>query len=266
MTEYQTLNVKIDDRGVAFGAMNRPEKRNALSSLMMDELTDIAETLGTDLNIRAIVLSGSGDIFCAGGDLDWMKEQIAADRETRMAEAGRLAAMLGALNTMPKPLIGRIHGAALGGGIGMACVCDVAIAQTGTKFGLTETRLGLIPATIGPYVIARMGEGFARRVFMSARIFGAEEAQTLGIIAKHVDAAEMDAAIDAEVEPYLNVAPVAVGAAKRLARGLGPVIDQAAIDYSIELLAETWEGEEAAHGLDAFLTKSAPRWAKPKAT
>ncbi|KAG1648146.1 putative enoyl-CoA hydratase echA6 [Nymphon striatum] len=216
--------------------MNRPEKRNALSSQMMNDLTDMAATLGTDLNIRAIVLSGNGDIFCAGGDLDWMKEQIAADRETRMAEAGRLAAMLGALNTMPKPLIGRIHGAALGGGVGMACVCDVAIAQT----------------------------GFARRVFMSARIFGAEEAQTLGIIAKHVDAADMDAAIAAEVEPYLNVAPAAVGAAKRLARGLGPVIDQAAIDYSIEQLANTWEGEEAAHGLDAFLTKSAPRWAKPK--
>jgi methylglutaconyl-CoA hydratase len=169
--------------------------------------------------------------------------------------------MLQALNTMSKPLIGRVQGDAFGGGVGMCCVCDAVVASDAAMFGLTETKLGLIPATIGPYVIARMGEGFARRVFMSSRIFDAAEAQTLGIIARHVDTGVLDAAIEAEVAPYLNVAPNAVGAAKALARSLGPVIERQAIDDTISRLVDIWEGEEAAHGLDAFLNKIAPRWA-----
>ena len=260
MTQYETLDVNIDARGVASIAMNRPDKRNALSAQMMNDLTHVATSIGTSPQTRAIVLSGNGDIFCAGGDLNWMKEQIAADRDTRIAEASRLSGMLNALNTMPTPLIGRLHGAALGGGVGMACVCDVAIAETGTKFGLTETRLGLVPATIGPYVIARMGEGPARRVFMSSRIFETEEAQALGIIAKHVGRSKMDDAIEAEIAPYLNVAPGAVGTAKALARSLGPTIDPKEIEHSIAQLADTWEGEEASHGLEAFLSKTKPRW------
>ncbi len=259
---YDTLDVTVDDRGVAYVTMNRPDKRNALSAQMMDELTQMAQTLGADDATRAIVLAGHGSVFCAGGDLGWMKNQITANSATRTKEAGRLADMLQALNTMPTPLIARIHGAALGGGVGMACVCDVAIADKETKFGLTETRLGIIPATIGPYVIARIGEGMARRVFMSSRIFDAAEAQTLGVIARHVDRGDLDAAVEAEIAPYLNVAPKAVGAAKALARRLGPVIDRQAIDDTIGDLVTIWEGEEATHGLDAFLNKTAPRWAQ----
>lgn len=259
---YETLDVNMDTRGVATVTLNRPDKRNALSAQMMDELTDMAQTLGADIATRAIVLRGAGSVFCAGGDLAWMRDQITANRATRKVEAARLADMLTALNEMPTPLIGRIHGAALGGGVGMACICDVAIAETSAKFGLTETRLGLIPATIGPYVIARMGEGRARRVFMSSRVFDAPEARDLGIIAKHVPAGDLDAAIEAEVAPYLSVAPGAVGAAKALARSLGPVIDRATIDETVDRLTHIWEGEEAAHGLDAFLTKTPPRWAK----
>lgn len=260
---YETLDVRLDPRGVATVNLNRPEKRNALSAQMMDDLTDMAQTVGASADTRAIVLTGHGSVFCAGGDLAWMRDQIAANRSTRIAEAGRLADMLTALNEMPTPLIGRIHGAALGGGVGIACVCDVAIAEDTAKFGLTETRLGLIPATIGPYVVARMGEGNARRVFMSSRIFDAAEAKDLRIIARHVPSADLDAAIEAEVAPYLSVAPKAVGSAKTLARSLGPVIDRETIDDTVERLAHIWEGEEAAHGLDAFLNKTPPRWAKP---
>lgn len=261
MSSYETLDITVDDRGVATVTLNLPETRNALTALAIAELTDMAQTLGARETTRAIVLAGAGKAFCAGGDLNWMKAQIAADRATRMAEARKLAMMLKALNEMPTPLIGRIHGAALGGGIGMACVCDVAIADRDAKFGLTETRLGLIPATIGPYVLARMGEGNARRVFMSARVFGAEEARDLGIVAKVVEADALDAAVEAEVAPYLSVAPQAVGAAKALARALGPRIDDAVIDATIARLADAWEGEEAAHGIEAFLTKTPPRWA-----
>lgn len=259
---YDTLEVRIDERGVASVALNLPERRNALSAAMIEDLTAAAHTLGGSKAVRAVVLSGAGKVFCAGGDLNWMTAQIKADRATRIAEARKLALMLNALNEMPKPLIGRIHGAAIGGGIGLACVCDSVIADEATRFGLTETRLGLIPATIGPYVIARMGEGKARRVFMSARLFDAAEAMDLGIIAQRVSGAELDEAVEAEVVPYLSVAPGAVAAAKAHARSLGAGIDEAVIEDSIQRLADTWEGEEAAHGVAAFLNKEDPDWAK----
>ena len=157
------------------------------------ELKQAAEQLGADHAVRVVVLSGAGRSFCAGGDLGWMREQIAADIETRGREAAKLAYALQALTTMPKPLIGALQGNAFGGGVGLASVCDVAIGADHIKMGLTETRLGLIPATIGPYVVSRMGEGRARRVFMSARIFGAAEAVELGLLAKVVPAQDLKA-------------------------------------------------------------------------
>ncbi|MBB6181757.1 crotonase/enoyl-CoA hydratase family protein [Pseudorhizobium flavum] len=258
---YKTLDVRVDDRGVAYVSLNRPDKRNSLSEQMIEDLTRMAGTLGADPAVRAVVLSGAGEVFCAGGDLTWMKAQIEADRATRIREARKLALMLNALNTVPKPLIGRIHGGAFGGGVGLTCVCDVAIAETATRFGLTETRLGLIPATIGPYVVARMGEGNARRVFMSARLFDADEAAALGIVARAVPNVELDDAVEAEIQPYLLVAPGAVAAAKKLVRSLGPRIDETVIDDTIRRLADTWEGPEARAGIMAFLEKKVAPWA-----
>ena len=257
---YETLAIEVSDAGIASVVLNRPEKRNALSALMIAELTDMAQTLGAARSTRAIVLSGAGDVFCAGGDLDWMKAQIAADRQGRMREARKLAEMLRALNEMPTPLIGKVHGGAFGGGVGLICVCDVALAAAGTKFGLTETRLGLIPATIGPYVVARLGEGMARRVFMSSRIFGAIEAVELGLIAEAPDVTALDGAVDAHVRPYLSAAPEAVGAAKALARALGPRIDDSVMEDTIARLVETWEAEEARQGIEAFLAKRSAPW------
>lgn len=254
---YETLTIHRDDRDVQYVAMNRPAKRNALSARMIADLTDMARSVPT--GTRAVVLSGEGPVFCAGGDLDWMQDQINADRATRMAEARKLAMMLDALNTLPAPLIGRIHGGAFGGGVGMACVCDVAVASADCKFGLTETRLGLIPATIGPYVLARLGEGNARRVFMSARVFGAEEAATLGICTRPVDSDALDAAVETEVAPYLKTYPQAVARAKTLARSFGPRIDSDVIDACIEALADTWETEAAAEGIAEFLSNSEGR-------
>jgi methylglutaconyl-CoA hydratase len=260
MTQYKTVNTRMDDRGVLYATLDRPDKRNALSAAMMDELTDLAATIGQQIATRAIVLGGAGSAFCAGGDLDWMMAQINADRPSRMSEARRLATMLGALNEMPTPLIGRIHGSALGGGVGLACICDTVVAVDSTKFGFTETRLGLIPATIGPYVIARIGEGRARRVFMSARIFDAAEARDLGIVSRTVNAADLDTAVEAEVAPYLSAAPGAVGAAKALARALGPRIDADVTEETIHRLADIWEGEEATEGVSAFLDKRPAKW------
>lgn len=260
MTDYEALAVEIDARGVAQLRLNRPDKRNALSEKMIRELTEVAGQLGAAADVRVIVLSGAGDVFCAGADLVWMKAQIGTDRVGRMRAARRLAEMLKALNETPKPVIGKIRGGAFGGGIGLACVCDVAIADESAKFGFTETRFGLIPATIAPYVLARIGEGRARRLFISARVFDAEEARDVGLVARTVAASDLDAAVEAEVEACLAVAPQAAVAAKALAHALGPRIDDAVIEAMAARLADAWDGDEAREGIDAFLGGRRPRW------
>ncbi|TMM54955.1 crotonase/enoyl-CoA hydratase family protein [Sulfitobacter sabulilitoris] len=257
---YDTLDVTTDARGVATLMLNRPDKHNAMSAQMLADLTQAATDLGADDAVRVVVLTGAGASFCAGGDLAWMQAQREMDAATRGREAGKLATMLGALNTLPKPLIGKLQGNAFGGGVGLASVCDVAIGVETLKMGFTETRLGIIPATIGPYVLARMGEGRARRVFMSARLFDAVEAVDLGLLARNVPPGDLDAAIEAEVTPYLACAPGAVAAAKALARDLGPVIDDAVIARTIAALSARWETEEAAEGIGAFFDKRKPRW------
>ncbi|OBY27494.1 crotonase/enoyl-CoA hydratase family protein [Leisingera sp. JC1] len=257
---FETITLDTDARGVCTLTLNRAEKHNAMSGQMLQELTLAAKRLAEDETVRVVVLTGAGKSFCAGGDLAWMRAQMDADAETRAREARVLAEMLMALNTLPKPLIGAVQGNAFGGGVGMASVCDVAIGADHLKMGLTETKLGLIPATIGPYVIARMGEAKARRVFMSARLFGAAEAVELGLLAKAVPAEQLSEAVEAEVAPYLNCAPGAVAAAKKLARDLGPRLDDSVIDHTIKALVERWEGAEAGEGIAAFFEKRKPAW------
>lgn len=256
----QTIRIEVDGRGVADLVLARPDKHNALSAKMMEELTQAAERLGRDPAVRVVVLRADGESFCAGGDLGWMQDQMRADSATRAREATKLARMLYLLNEMPKPLIGRIQGNAFGGGVGMASVCDVAIAAEPVRFGLTETRLGLIPATIGPYVISRLGEAMARRVFMSSRLFSATEAERLGLVARVVAPENLDDAIEAEVVPYLACAPGAVAEAKRLTRRLGPQINEALIAETISALVSRWESDEAQEGIAAFFAKRKPAW------
>jgi methylglutaconyl-CoA hydratase len=258
----RTIQIATDARGVATLTLNLPEKHNALSADMISDLKDAAATLGGDPAVRVVILTGAGKSFCAGGDLNWMREQMAGDDAARANAAKSIAMMLHALNTLPKPLIGRIQGNAFGGGIGLACACDIAIADEAALFGLTETRLGLIPATIGPYVLARMGEANARRVFMSSQIFPASEAKDLGIIARAVPASDLGQAVAAQVDPYLKCAPGAVTAAKALARKLGPTIDDAVIAASIDALIAQWQTDDAAEGITAFFEKRNPNWAK----
>jgi methylglutaconyl-CoA hydratase len=256
----ETVSIERDGRGVATLWLDRAEKHNALSAQMIAELHKAADELGADDSVRVVVLAAKGKSFCAGGDLGWMREQFEADPAVRMEEAGKLAWMLQALNTLPKPLIGRVQGNAFGGGVGMASVCDIAIGSDSVLMGLTETRLGLIPATIGPYVCARMGEANARRVFMSGRRFDAVEAVNLGLLARAVPADDLDAAIAAEVAPYLECAPGAVARAKALLRTLGPRIDEDTIRHTIGELAACWEGAEAPEGIAAFFHKRKPNW------
>lgn len=257
---FETIRIETDSRGVATLWLARPKKHNALSPQMQEELTQAAAQLGADETVRVVVLAGEGASFCAGGDLSWMKDQIAADTDQRRAGARLLARMLSALNLLPKPLIARVHGNAFGGGIGMMSVCDIAIVAESAKFGLTEVKLGLIPATIGPYVLARMGENKARRVFFSGRIFDAAEAVSLNLAARVVAADEIDQAVEAEVAPFLLGAPGAIAAAKAQCQSFGPRIDDAMIEDSIDRLVVTWEDDEAPEGISAFFEKRKPRW------
>jgi len=255
-----TLTIGIDARGVARLRLDRADKHNALDAALIAALTEAAGRLGADPAVRVIVLEGAGASFCAGGDLGWMRAQMAADAVARAAEARKLAEMLQALDTCPKPLIGRVHGNAFGGGVGMMSVCDVAVGTSGARFGLTEVRLGLIPATIGPYVVARIGAARARRVFFSGRLFDADEAVDLGLLARTVAPEALDDAIEAEIAPYLAAAPGAVAEGKALVRALGPRIDAAMIDETVAALVRRWESPESAEGIAAFFDKRAPSW------
>jgi methylglutaconyl-CoA hydratase len=260
--EYQTVSISRDPRGVATLTLNRPDKHNALNAEMIAEVTEAAAGLATDTAIRAVILTGAGTSFCAGGDLAWMRAQTTATRAGRIAEATRLALMLKALNELPKPLIGRVQGQAFGGAMGLMSVCDVTIAATGARFAFTETRLGLIPATISPYVVARMGLARAREVFASARLFDAHEAVRLGLATRAVAPADLDAAVEAEIAPYLTAAPGAVAAAKALLFRLARPIDAATIAMTATTLADQWESEEAAQGIAAFFEKRPAPWAQ----
>lgn len=257
---FETISITVDQRGVAVLTLARPEQHNALSGQMIEDLTDAAALLGADQQVRVVVVTGAGASFCAGADLKWMKDQVDATREQRIAEARRLALMLKAVRELPKPLIARVNGQAYGGGVGLISVCDAAIAAAGARFGFTEARLGLIPATISPYVIARIGPAAALRYFTSARIFAANEAQSVGLVSTVVEQDGLDAAIEAEISPYFSTAPEAVAAAKALVQAVGTPIDEQLIEMTLLRLADTWETVEAGEGLSAFIEKRPPSW------
>ncbi len=258
---YETISIDRDSRGVATLTLDRPEKHNAMNARLIADLAAAAQELGADRSVRAVVLTGAGKSFSAGADLTWMRQQIDADAPQRIEQATRLAHMLRDLNRMPKPLIGRIQGQAYGGGMGLISVCDVAVAAEGARFGFTEARLGLIPATISPYVVARMGLARAREVFASARIFDAGEAVRLGLVARVAAPEALDEAVEAEVAPYLAAAPGAVAASKKLLSRLVPTADDETIAMTAQMLADQWETEEAAQGIAAFLERRPAPWA-----
>lgn len=257
---FETLTLSTDPRGVATLVLNRPDKHNTLSARMIADLTEAAQHLGADPAVRVVVLTGAGPSFCAGGDLAWMKAQIETDAQTRRAGARALALMLQALDSMPKPLIGRVQGQAYGGGVGLMAVCDLCLGVPEARFGLTETKLGLIPATISPYVVARIGAAAARRHFLSARLFDATEAHRIGLLSQIVPSDTLDGAVEAEVAAVLACAPGAVAEAKALIAQLAPPLDRHVIEATMDRLVSRWESPEAAEGIAAFMSKRKPEW------
>ena len=256
---FETVLVETDARGVTLVTLNRPEKHNALSGQMIAEMAELAGQLAKDDTVRVVVLTGAGRSFCAGGDLGWMQAQMEASPEDRAVEARKLATMLGAWNRLPKPVIAKVQGAAFGGGVGMMCVVDKAICVETANFGLTETKLGLVPATIGPYVAARLGPQ-TREVFMSSARFGPETALRIGLVAECVKADALDASVEASVVPYLACAPGAVAEAKAMALNLSTSITEAQIDETIDALNARWASDEAREGIAAFFERRPASW------
>lgn len=249
---YNTIEVIVDTRGIATLTLARPEKHNAMNSQMMAEITAATQALGADDKVRAVILAAQGKSFCAGADLNWMRAQAAQDRAGKITEARLLANMLAGLNALPKPLIGRVEGNAYGGGIGMMAVCDIVVAVKGARFALTETKLGLIPATIGPFVLRRLSETYARQVFFTAKSFDTDLALRAGLVSSVCAADEMDAAIEAEIKPILKTAPGAVAQAKALLQQMQGRDVENDIELTVNALADRWETDEAQQRIAAF--------------
>ncbi len=256
------MQVTIDDRGVATVTMNRPEVRNAFNDRLITELGQATAWLGQNETIRVVVLTGAGSVFSAGADLDWMRSMVDRTFEENLADASRIDTLLRTLWDLPKPLIGRVNGHALGGGVGLVAVCDVAVAAVGAGFGFTEVALGLAPAVISPYVVRKVGRSFARAAFVTGERFDAERALAAGLVHRVVAREELDAAVEVTVGHCLRAGPHAVVAAKRLVDLALRPLDEATAGTP-GVIAELRVSPEGQEGMRAFLEKRAPAWAPP---
>ncbi len=248
--------------GVATVRMNRPEIHNALDDALILELTESLAAVGGDESARVVVLAGAGKSFSAGADLDWMRRMAENSRAENLAGARRLAALMRVLNDLPKPTVVRVHGAAFGGALGLIAACDIAVAVDSAMFCLSETRLGLIPAVISPYVVAAIGARHARRYFLTAERFSAGEAQRVGLVHRVVTADALDPAIEETVAALLVGGPAAQAAAKRLVADVADrPLDDALVEETAARIAEIRATPEGREGIAAFLEKRRPRWA-----
>ena len=248
--------------GVAHLRMERPDLHNAFDAGLIAELTAALATAGDDAAVRVVVLSGAGASFSAGADLNWMRDMAAAGEAENREDALALARLMRTLDELPKPTIARVHGAAFGGGVGLVACCDIAIGLAGAKFGLTESRLGLLPAVISPYVIAAIGPRQARRWFATAETFDAATALQVGLLHQVVDAAALDGAVAAQVDLLCRAAPHATALAKVLVRDAAGRDDAPARDRAnADLIARLRVSPEGQEGIGAFLEKRPPAWA-----
>lgn len=260
MTDQSVL-VSIDGRGVATVTMNRPDKHNAFDDAVIGELTGAFETLAANPEVRVMVLAAVGKSFSAGADLGWMKRMAGYSYEENLRDANALASMLKTLNSLPFPTIARVQGAAFGGAVGLVSCCDMAVATPRASFSLSEVKIGLIPATISPYVIAAIGQRAARRYFMTAERFSADVAAGLGLVSEVVDAEQLDETVSGLVDTLLANSPAAIQAAKQLIFDVdNRVLSDDLIHDTSERIARIRVSEEGQEGLGAFLEKRPASW------
>jgi methylglutaconyl-CoA hydratase len=255
-----TLAVERED-AVARIWLDRPERRNAFNAELIAALTQTFASLAADDTLRAVVLAGRGKAFCAGGDLDWMRASGELPYERNLADAELAAAMFAAVDSCPVPVIARVHGAAVGGGTGLACCCDVVLARGDALFGFTEVRLGLVPATIGPFALARIGRSQARALFATGETFGAEHARAIGLVHEvHADDAALDGAVERTLAAVLRGGPQAQRAAKALLAELRDGDPAPQSKRAAEAIAARRASAEGREGIAAFLERREPRW------
>jgi methylglutaconyl-CoA hydratase len=240
--------------------LNRPEVHNAFNAELIAQLTEICRDLAADPALRVVILAGAGPSFCAGADLNWMRASMAYSHAENLADAGRLDAMLAALNDLPCAVIGQIHGAVMGGGLGLLACCDIAIATEDCRFSFSEVRLGVIPAVIARYVVPKIGAGWARALFVSGRRFDAATALRIGLVHELVPATGLDEAVDRQCAELLRCGPQAVRAAKQLLPAVMDLPAEQARNYLVEAIAAARTSPEGQAGLRAFLEKQVPPW------
>jgi methylglutaconyl-CoA hydratase len=256
---YRHLSV-IREGSIEHVVLNRPEVRNAFNQVLVEELCAWAASIDQATDVRAAVLSGAGRAFCAGGDLAAMAGTIDASRHDNLVDAARMAAMFEALDRLPIPLIGRVHGAALGGGVGLTSVCDIVVAAEDAVFGFTEVKLGILPSVISPYALAKIGRSAARELFLTGARFGAARAREIGLVHAVVPAGQIDDAVTQYVREVLSAGPEAVRGAKALIRQIVGLAPAEVASVTAEALAARRVSPEGQEGMRAFLEKRQATW------
>lgn len=258
MTYKHLLSVR--DGHVERLTLNRPDVRNALNDESIAELTHWAARTREESGLRAVVIAGAGPVFSAGADIAWMAKTVEYSHADNVRDAGLLSRMFLALDTLPMPVVGRVHGAALGGGVGLAAICDVVVADEQAVFGFTEVKLGIVPAVISPFVLAKIGRSAARELFVTGARFGAARALALGLVHQVVPAASLDAAVDGCLRELATSGSEAVAAAKALIREVWDRPIGQASASAVRVIAERRVSQEGQEGLRAFLEKRKPSW------
>lgn len=257
---FDSLLLEIDNH-VATITLNRPDKRNAFNDQVISELTQVFDFVGKQDDIRAVVLTANGKAFCAGADLNWMRAMADYSRDENLADADKLAQMLKTIYHCPKPTIAKVQGDVYAGGMGLVAVCDMAIAVESANFCLSEVKLGLIPATISPYVIRAMGARQAHRYFLTAEVFTADVAKQIGFVHDSVAESELDLAVDSLVKNLVNASPNAVKVCKKLVQDVVfAEIDDALIADTVASIADIRASDEGKEGVQSFLQKRKPNW------
>lgn len=261
MKPLQTTTSAIDQRGVATVTLNRPQVHNAFDDAVIAELTQRLSQLGTDAAVRAVVLTGAGESFSAGGDLNWMRSMADFSAAQNEADALALARLLDTLDRLPKPTVARVNGGAFGGGVGLIACCDVAVGVETARFGLTEVRLGLAPATIAPYVVRAIGARQARRYFLTGERFDAREAQRVGLLHEVVAAAALDSTVERLLDDLFAGGPQALLACKQLVDDVSGRTDRDRLKRdTAALIARLRVSAEGQEGLHAFFERRPPAW------
>lgn len=260
-----TIKISRPREGVLAVSLNRPDVRNAFNEKVISELFETFEKIRDDDSVRVVILRGEGSVFSAGGDLNWMKAAVQYNFDENLKDTRTLAQLFRLMNECPKPVIGAVQGAAIGGGVGLVSVCDSVVTTQDTQFSLSEVRLGLIPACIGPFVIAKIGASHARALFVTAERFGAAKAQAIGLVHEVVaDAAALEEAVNRICVNILQAGPGAVTAAKDLVHNLSWPEKRGThpdcLEYVARSLAELRVSAEGQEGVKAFLEKRQPKW------